>query len=54
MRPQITFYFSMLSPWSYLGFAELLRIANQYNAHIIYKPYKISTIFDELDGLPLS
>lgn len=54
MHPTITLYFSLLSPWSYMGHEELLRIAQQHNATIAYKPINLMPIFNEMGGAPLS
>lgn len=41
----IEFYFDLGSPFSYLGFYRLQKIAEQYQAEIIYKPMLLGAVF---------
>lgn len=34
----IEFYFDLVSPYSYIGYHRILKIAEQYNAEVIWKP----------------
>lgn len=41
----IEFYFDLGSPYSYIGFHQLQKIAAQYQAEIIYKPMLLGAVF---------
>lgn len=41
----IEFYFDLGSPYSYIGFYQLQKIAVQYQAEIIYKPMLLGAVF---------
>lgn len=41
----IEFYFDLGSPYSYIGFYQLQKIAAQYQAEIIYKPMLLGAVF---------
>jgi 2-hydroxychromene-2-carboxylate isomerase len=53
MSRAITYYFSLLSPWAYLGHAEFGRIAQRHDLKIDYRPVNLMTLFPETGGLPL-
>ena len=53
MSRAITYYFSLLSPWAYLGHAEFGRIAQRHDLTIDYRPVNLMTLFPETGGLPL-
>jgi 2-hydroxychromene-2-carboxylate isomerase len=53
MPQRIDYYFSLVSPWTYLGDARLTRIAKQHGAEINYKPTNLGRVFPETGGLPL-
>jgi 2-hydroxychromene-2-carboxylate isomerase len=54
MSRRIDYYFSLLSPWSYIGHAHLLDIARRRDAAIVYKPVFLNEVFSETGGLPLA
>lgn len=41
----VEFYFDLGSPYSYIGFQQLQKIAEQYHAEIIYKPMLLGAVF---------
>ena len=41
----IEFYFDLGSPYSYIGFHQLKKIAEQHHAEIIYKPMLLGAVF---------
>lgn len=41
----IEFYFDVGSPYSYLGFHQIQKIAEQYQAEIIWKPILLGAVF---------
>ena len=49
----IEYYFSLNSPWTYLGSARLQAIAAKHKATIIVKPARFGIIFEQTGGLPL-
>lgn len=53
MPKRITYYFSLVSPWTYLGHARLGEIAAGHGATIDYVPITLSAIFPRTGGLPL-
>lgn len=54
MLPVISYYFTLVSPFTYLGHGEFLRIAKAYGAQIAYKPVFLGKIFPESGGVPLA
>ncbi|MDB5569984.1 MAG: disulfide bond formation protein DsbA [Hyphomicrobiales bacterium] len=53
MSRAIAYYFSLLSPWAYLGHTELGRIAERRSLTVDYRPVNLVTLFPETGGLPL-
>ena len=49
----ITYYFSLHSPWTYLGNAAFHDIARRHGCAIDYRPMPLRSVFDETGGLPL-
>lgn len=49
----ITYYFSLHSPWTYLGNATFHDIARRHDCAIDYRPMPLRSVFDETGGLPL-
>lgn len=41
----VEFYFDLGSPYSYISFYQLQKIAEQYHAEIIYKPMLLGAVF---------
>jgi len=50
--PAITYYFSPLSPFSYLAGTRLEDLARDFNATITYCPFDIMAVFAETGGVP--
>lgn len=53
MAHEIDYYYSHVSPWSYLGAARLYEIAAAAGATINFKPMNLGIIFPQSGGLPL-
>lgn len=53
MSRSITYYFSLHSPWTYLGNAVFHDIARRHGCTIDYRPMPLRSVFDETGGLPL-
>ncbi len=49
----IEYYFSLNSPWTYLGAARFGEIAAAHKAKIVVKPARFGPIFEQTGGLPL-
>ncbi len=49
----IDYYFSLLSPYAYLGHAELLKMAGETGVRLAYRPVRIFDLFAANGGLPL-
>ncbi|MEZ0472740.1 2-hydroxychromene-2-carboxylate isomerase [Luteimonas salinilitoris] len=52
-RRRIDYYFSLISPWSYLGHAALHDVARAAGAAIDYRPVRIFDLFAANGGVPL-
>lgn len=53
MPRNLSYYFSLVSPWAYLGHAELGRIAKARDLVIDYRPVNLMELFPDTGGLPL-
>ncbi|MGO4283780.1 2-hydroxychromene-2-carboxylate isomerase [Bosea sp. TAB14] len=53
MPRSIQYYFSLHSPWTYLGNELFHEIARRHGASIVYRPMPLRSVFDETGGLPL-
>lgn len=53
MAKTIDYYYSLISPWTYLGGARLEEIAARHGAAIAHKPMKLGEVFPATGGLPL-
>jgi len=50
---QIDYYFTLNSPWSYMGGLRLAKIATENGASVNTKPARMGEIFSQTGGLPL-
>ncbi len=53
MTRKIEYYFSMLSPWAYIGHDLLLDISRRHNVELEYKPVALGELFSVTGGQPL-
>lgn len=53
MPRSVQYYFSLHSPWTYLGNGLFHDIARRHGASIVYRPMPLRSVFDETGGLPL-
>lgn len=53
MSRQIDYYFTLLSPWTYLGHDAFIALAKQHGLAVRYRPTPLRSVFDETGGLPL-
>lgn len=44
-RPRIDYFFTMVSPWSYLGHGRLLDLAARHGAEVAFKPFDTGAVF---------
>ena len=51
--PSIDYWFSLASPWAFLGHDPFLTLAKAHEAAIGYKPVFLADVFKETGGLPL-
>jgi 2-hydroxychromene-2-carboxylate isomerase len=49
----IDYWFSLASPWAFLGHDPLMQLAKAHDLAIIYKPVFLPDVFKETGGLPL-
>jgi 2-hydroxychromene-2-carboxylate isomerase len=54
MPRSIDYYFSLVSPWAYIGHAPFMDIARRHSLEINYKPVFLGRVFAETGGLPLA
>lgn len=54
MSRQIDYYFSLQSPWAYIGHALFTQVASDYGCRINYRPVTLVDLFSETGGLPLA
>ena len=53
MPRQVDYYFSILSPWAYIGHGFFQDVANTYGLKVNHKPVVLVDLFSETGGLPL-
>src|SRR5215467_12880694 len=54
MSRNIDYYFSMHSPWAYIGHVPFMAIAHRHDVKVTYKPISLSDVFAETGGLPVT
>ena len=54
MPQNIDYYFSMHSPWAYIGHVPFMEAARRHNVKITYKPISLSNVFAETGGVPVT
>lgn len=53
MSKQIDYYFSLVSPWAYMGHVPFMQIVERHGLQVTYKPVPLGKVFAETGGLPL-
>ena len=53
MPRQIDYYFSLLSPWAYIGHKPFRDVISAYDLKVNHKPVVLVDLFSETGGLPL-
>ena len=54
MRRSVDYYFSLVSPWAYIGHATFMNLTQRHNLDVNFKPVSLPTVFAETGGLPLN
>jgi 2-hydroxychromene-2-carboxylate isomerase len=54
MQRQIDYYFSLQSPWAYIGHQPFRELVKAHDLKINYKPVLLVELFSETGGLPLA
>jgi 2-hydroxychromene-2-carboxylate isomerase len=54
MPRNIDYYFSMHSPWAFIGHAPFMDIVRRHDVKVTYKPISLSDVFAETGGLPVA
>jgi len=53
MPRQVDYYFSLQSPWAYIGHKLFRQVASTYGLKVNHKPVVLVDLFSETGGLPL-
>jgi 2-hydroxychromene-2-carboxylate isomerase len=53
MARTVDYYFSVVSPWAYIGHAPFMDIVQRHGLAVNYKPVFLGGVFQETGGLPL-
>jgi 2-hydroxychromene-2-carboxylate isomerase len=54
MSRPIDYYFSLVSPWAYIGHAPFMEIVRRHDLDVNYKPVFLGRVFAETGGQPLA
>lgn len=54
MSRPIDYYFSLQSPWAFIGHATFVALAARHGRPIVYKPVFLGELFAETGGVPLA
>lgn len=54
MQRRVDYYFSLLSPWAYIGHRLFMEIARRRDVEVTYKPVNLIKVFEDTGGLPLA
>ena len=54
MPRQVDYYFSLPSPWAYIGHAAFREVVSTYGLKVNHKPVLLIDLFSESGGLPLA
>ena len=50
----IEYYFTLVSPWAYIGHRTFRDLVTRYDLAVTYKPVALGTVFPESGGMPLA
>lgn len=51
---RIDYFFSCVSPWSFLGHAPFMAVAHRHHATVAFHPVELGPVFAQTGGLPLA
>lgn len=54
MPRTIEYFFSSVSPWTFLGHAPVTEVARRHGARLVISPVSLGPVFAETGGLPLA
>lgn len=54
MAGRIDYFFSLVSPWAYIGHRLFVDLARRHGAAVAYRPVALNEVFAETGGLPLA
>lgn len=54
MARQIDYFFSVISPWAFIGHDAFMAVAARHGAQVRPRPVQLGTLFGETGGLPLA
>ena len=54
MHRSIDYYFSLVSPWAYIGHATFMSLTQRHSLDVNFNPVSLPTLFAEPGGLPLN
>ena len=54
MTVRVDHYFSMVSPWAYIGHDAFLAMAARHHVQIRHRPVQLPSVFEATGGLPLA
>ena len=54
MRRTIEYYFSMHSPWAYIGHVPFFELVRRFSLNVTFKPISLPKVFAETGGLPVT
>ena len=54
MPRTIEYYFSMHSPWAYIGHVPFRELVRRFSLNVTYKPISLPKVFAETGGLPVT
>lgn len=53
MSKQIDYYYSLVSPWAYMGHVPFMDIVHRHGLTVVHKPVPLGKVFADTGGLPL-
>ncbi len=54
MSRKIVYFFSLQSPWAYIGHGPFRELVARFDLSVIHKPVMLAELFSETGGLPLA
>ncbi len=54
MPRQVDYYFSLTSPWAYIGHRLFMEVARRHDVTVRYRPVTLWEVFADSGGLPLA